>query len=850
MGGLLGTSTKQPQAQTTTVASGITIQSSCYGSVIPVVYGANKIAPNLIWYGAFTAIPHTTTSSSGGSSKGGGGAGSTSSTSYTYTASFAWCLCEGQIAGVGKMWVGQNSTAQSPASLGYGNFIGTYPQEPWGYLQGFQANQAANYPGFAYLVAANYDLGTSTSMPNNNVEVLGFYCGPEPEDIDPSWATVHMLTDPHCGLTPVFPTAWIGDLSSYSNYCRATGLLISPAYTTQQTAAQSISDNVTYTNADIAWTGGVLNIIPRGDQVISANGVTYTPPAFTFDLTDDDWLETNAATTSSGSSGTDPLVLTQKRPQSIVNKVTVEFSNRNNAYAAEPVSAHDLAAIQTYGLNAGGSQTAHMLTTALAARLSAQLLLQRGSVTNTWQGTAGQHTILIDVGDLGYISNTLQKLDHLPVRVKEITGQTDGSRLFLFEEYSLGVGSAAAHGYATSDGYTVDFNADPGDINPPTMFEPPDALAGDLELWIAVSGGPLWAGCWIWASLDGEKYERVGLIDAPARMGALTAAIPAWSTTDNTNTLAVNLTESRAELSSASSTAASALATLCYVDGELLAYQTATLTSQYHYGLTRLTRGAYDSSITAHAAGSTFVRIDDNAVLKYPFGASDIGRTVYLKFLSYNIYGGGSQDLSEVEPYACTLRGSALASPLPSVTGLTTAYVSGVSYLIWDPVSDFRPVDYEIRQGNTWSTAQVIGRTSETRAPSYGDGTYWVSAHYRLAAGIDVYSSDWADVKITGAQLVTNVVAGWDEAATGWTGTFANTAAVNGAVELTGAGDLLQTADVLGASDIVEYGGVSPSGTYRADRRHALLHLRTHGFRHDDAGGQHHGSFDRRDDRR
>ena len=67
---------------------------------IPIVWGRNKIAPNLIWYANFQAVP-------GGSGKGIGGKGGAvrrrrrGGADYTYTADLIMALCEGPIAGVG-----------------------------------------------------------------------------------------------------------------------------------------------------------------------------------------------------------------------------------------------------------------------------------------------------------------------------------------------------------------------------------------------------------------------------------------------------------------------------------------------------------------------------------------------------------------------------------------------------------------------------------------------------------------------------------------------------------------------------------------------------------------------------
>ena len=82
-------------------ANGVTFQGSIYGSAIPIVYGRARVPGNLLWYGDFKAIAHTTSQDVGG--KGGGG-NTIVSTTYTYTASFIFGLCEGPITGIDGIW--------------------------------------------------------------------------------------------------------------------------------------------------------------------------------------------------------------------------------------------------------------------------------------------------------------------------------------------------------------------------------------------------------------------------------------------------------------------------------------------------------------------------------------------------------------------------------------------------------------------------------------------------------------------------------------------------------------------------------------------------------------------------
>src|SRR5215813_683097 len=109
---------------------------------------------------------------------------------------------------------------------------------------------------------------------------------------------------------------------------------------------------------------------------------------------------------------------------------------------------------------------------------------------------------------------------------------------------------------------------------------------------------------------DGNSYALAGTITAPAKQGTLTADLPAHSSPDTTDILSVDLTESAGQLVSVSATGAANLVTLCYVGGELIAYQTAMLTAAYQYDLTTLYRGAYGTTIMDHSVGVQFARLD------------------------------------------------------------------------------------------------------------------------------------------------------------------------------------------------------------------------------------------------
>lgn len=235
---------------------------------------------------------------------------------------------------------------------------------------------------------------------------------------------------------------------------------------------------------------------------------------------------------------------------------------------------------------------------------------------------------------------------------------------------------------------------DPGDANPPIIFEPDPDLAGDTpEVWIMGSGGPFWGGAQVHVSLDGTTYSHIGWLIAGASQGVLTAPFPAGPDPDTVNTLSVDLSMSRGQLLSGTEQDADfMLPTLCYCDGEFVAFSNATLTGLHTYDLdTYIRRGTHGTAIEAHAAGTQFCWIQ--APYSYEYPASLIGETVWFKFPSFNTMGANLQALADCEAYPYTLTGAGLrqetlnpavgAYRLPLVTGLRTA--DGGPVLISDP---------------------------------------------------------------------------------------------------------------------------------------------------------------------
>src|SRR5439155_3155090 len=136
------------------------------------------------------------------------------------------------------------------------------------------------------------------------------------------------------------------------------------------------------------------------------------------------------------------------------------------------------------------------------------------------------------------------------------------------EDFFGGYSTAALYPKQSGDGFLPNWSSPPGSINTPVIFEPPAVLlSGNLEMWVALSGGPNWGGAQVWISSDGSSYALAGTVTSPAKQGTLTADFPPHFSPDTTSTLSVDLSESQGQLVSVSAADAANLVTLCYVGG-------------------------------------------------------------------------------------------------------------------------------------------------------------------------------------------------------------------------------------------------------------------------------------------
>ena len=721
------------------------VQQSSQGLTLPVVYGRARVAGNLIWYGDFTTIETKTTTRQGG--KGGGGV-KQEDISYTYEAAVMMALCEGEIKGIGRIWRDKEKF-ESLSQLRLNLAKGGDEQPTWTHLQQpkHQA-QAINYSGTAYIYSPNYELTKSAQIYQHNFEVIGKmgYSSSIP-DANPSEIIRDMLTNQNYGCG--FPAENLGDTSVYGVYCRAAGIFLSPVYSEQTEAQQNISELLEQTNSAAVFSQGRLKIVPYGDVKLSGNGAAYVPNLTpVYDLTDDDFIVSGAE---------DPLKVERKTNADAYNQIQVEYLDRANDYNIAVAEVKDQANIEQYGLRPKDAVKMHGICDAKVANHVAQLLLQRALyVRNEYEFKLGWKYCLLEPMDLVTLTDEGLGLDKTPVRIIEIEEDEEGVLTVKAEDFPMGAASATAYPTQPSLGYSADYNKSPGNAHAPVVFEAPLQLTGgEPQIWLATAGGDMWGGAEVWISTDGDSYTRIGATNKKARFGSLSAPLASGAVFDRANTLNVEI--SAGQMTGGTEQDSRDLLTLCYVDGEFLAYETAELKGVGRYTLGNLTRGAYGSNIDRHNAGSQFVRIDE-AMFKYAVPANWVGRTVWVKLVSFNVFGSGVQELAEVPAYSYTIKGA----PLGQIQNLrlTSSWAYGKEAVIaWDKLGGADTYDVEVYAGNTQKRLRSLSGIVDngftyTQADMKADGGQVRDVVFKVRGrAVTGKTGNWAQVAAQNPQL-------------------------------------------------------------------------------------------------
>ena len=634
------------------------INTASYGEVVPEILGTTRVSGNIIDYEDFTAHEHSSTTRTG---KGGGGSSHTEIT-YTYTVAAAIALCEGPIAGVGKVWRDKEIYTYPSEKIELTLFNGEQGQAPWPYMVSKHPDKALPYSGLAYM-AGVVDLGERGSLPQYNFEIMGKLRDTgDGIDVNPADYIEHVLQS-------VGADVQIEGIENYRAYCRAADILISTPPDQKSAKAQSIINDIAeITNSLVFWSTDRLKIVPLADKPVG----DWTPEnQIQYDLTADDFI-----------AGTDGQLILYKRKDTseAYNEATVEFINRANSYEKETVSFEVVADVQKNGLKPASKKTAHYLYTKARAQYYAEQLAMKRLYSKT------QYTFRLDwafctleVGDLVTLTDEACQLNKQIVVITAVNEAADGQLEFTAEGKPAGTYAPARYDVHENERPFVDYNQEAPSVNDVAIFQTVGDVGGN-QVFIGVNAPSGWGGCSVWLSDNDENYARVGSITQQTRMGRTLTALS--NTGDG-----VSVKLNQGSMKGGTHIDAERANTLSWIDGEALSYEGAQLQTDGSYKLTGLVRGQYATIPTDHASGARFIRIDE-ALYRHSYRKEDIGKTVYLKFTSMNLFGTNEQGLDEVQAYPYKI----VPYYIPEVSNLalyTKYYEIGNGVLSFDVVAQF-----------------------------------------------------------------------------------------------------------------------------------------------------------------
>ena len=157
------------------------VQASTYGGMIPVVYGTQRVAGNVLWASPMRETVTTTEND-------GKGGPVSETTTYSYSIDLAIGICEGEIAGIRKIWangtliynIGDDADGITLAASAIGIadsltvYTGTETQLADPTIEAIEgAGNVPGYRGLAYVVIADAQLANyGNRIPNIEFEVI------------------------------------------------------------------------------------------------------------------------------------------------------------------------------------------------------------------------------------------------------------------------------------------------------------------------------------------------------------------------------------------------------------------------------------------------------------------------------------------------------------------------------------------------------------------------------------------------------------------------------------------------------------------------------------------------------
>ena len=669
----------------------------------------------------------------------------------------------GRMVYISYTYITNSSTITSSSVLNLTFFNGAQGQAPWSYMVSAHPSNAFGYSGICYVASDEMDLGQTASVPPYNYEVIGQAIYPGQIDSMVCDVITLLLTNALCGID--FPASALDTAGTWvtaSAHWVANGYFISDNLTAQSGIADILKKYCDAGNTAAFFSGGLLKLVPYSETSAVGNGATYTPPTNPVaTLTWDDLIPPGKD--KPGRKLTDDFFeVDETAVQDRYNYTQCNWSDRTNSYNNALMTDQNDSSINQYGIRIEDAQAWTFICLEPAAQWALNCHLKR----NVYINKKYKFT-------LKYTFDYLEPMDVvvLPSGISvRITQVNEDEKQFLdIEAENFIYGGSSATLYPTQPGspYQPVQGSSSGGVVYPAFVQKTVQQSGNTYNQIQIAVGATsdnFGGCQVWLSTDTVNYSQIGTINENNSLGVLTAALPAGTDPDTTDTLSVDMTLSGKELVGATQTVADTFGTLCAIispDGstcEFISYENVTLTAANRYNLTYLRRGVYGSPVSSFSAGSNFVYIGSFSLFTYLYQIQYVGQTIYLKFPSFNLQGGATTPLVQCKawPLVIGMQGAAIVETY--VPSTATEFSAGLTNPI-PPTSSNIPYAYDRNFSTVASLYSGVAISSGTQGvigyvfAGFGTGTLTANATAYVAlqniSGLPNPSGGPSEINIT-----------------------------------------------------------------------------------------------------
>ncbi len=586
----------------------LAVQSSAYGSPIPILYGQARIAGNIIWSTGLIESREESTATSGGK---GAPRQTTNTVSFLYSSSFAVALSGRSVHSVGRIWADGKLLRDSAGALSAPGEMRFYPgdeiQSPDPLIEADRgAGQVPAHRGLAYIVFEGLALAEfANRIPNLTFELFAVSEGSEGLD------SVIVDISSRSGETAV--------ASGFST--SVTGFVITRPMPARQ-ALEALSNALPFAAGEAG--SKILYSVP-------AAGVPVTIGAE--ELGARPFEEKRRAR------------MEWRRGQELeqMRELSVQYFDLDRDYQPGVQRARRL---QTTALLSEVQELPMVLTATDAKKIAETSLAFSWSRRDKISFSLPVSLTGIDPGDRVQLMSQGRPVDLLVEAIDYDLG------FFRCEGVSFDSGLFESVAQGDSGSFPGQAVLPVGDTVLHALDLPPlqaaDAISPNIY---AAAGGESagWKGGVAFISRDeGVSYQALASWNAPSIIGAALESLAAGPTAywDEGNSVRIALLRGDQELESRPELAIYNGANAAVLGDEILQFRSAVLEPDGSYRLSGLLRGrrGTETFVGSHAGGERFVFLSPGSVFALSGTLSDVGKTVLLKAVSVN------QSIDETDP--------------------------------------------------------------------------------------------------------------------------------------------------------------------------------------------------------